>query len=94
MPDGVDTGETDGGRPSVTVVVDALADEDGFYVADDGVGIPESEREHVLEAGYSTSDDGTGLGLGIVSRIARAHGWEPAVTASGQGGARFEFHVT
>ena len=91
--DGVASGETDGGGLGVTVVVDALADGDGFFVADDGVGIPPGERETVFEAGYSTSDDGTGLGLGIVSRIARAHGWEPAVAASEQGGARFEFHV-
>ncbi|WP_323674818.1 ATP-binding protein [Halorubellus sp. PRR65] len=89
----VASGEPDGGRAGVTVVVDALADGSGFFVADDGVGIPPGKRERVFEAGYSTSDGGTGLGLGIVSRITRAHGWEPAVAESEQGGARFEFHV-
>ena len=77
----------------VTVVVDALADGPGFFVADDGPGVPEEDRDRVFEAGYSKGDGGTGLGLGIVSRIARAHGWEPVVAESETGGARFEFHV-
>lgn len=63
----------------------------GFYVADDGSGIPPEEREAVFERGYTTSEEGTGLGLSIVDEIARAHGWEAVVTESRSGGARFEF---
>ena len=62
----------------------------GFYVADTGPGIPESERERVFEAGYSTTDEGTGFGLRIVEQVADTHGWAVAVTESRQGGARFE----
>ncbi|SEP32266.1 hypothetical protein SAMN05216388_10861, partial [Halorientalis persicus] len=40
--------------------------------------------------GYSTSDDGTGLGLQIVEQIVDAHGWSIAVVVSDAGGARFE----
>jgi PAS domain S-box-containing protein len=65
--------------------------DDGFYVADTGSGISESDRTKVFEAGYSTGSDGTGFGLRIVKGIADAHGWEVAVTESEQGGARFEF---
>jgi signal transduction histidine kinase len=64
---------------------------DGFYVADDGVGVPEAERDHVVEFGYTTTDDGTGIGLGIVEDVATAHGWTVTVTESEDGGARFEF---
>jgi signal transduction histidine kinase len=64
--------------------------EGGFFVADDGPGIPEAEREDVFDAGYTTSQDGTGFGLSIVERIAEAHGWEVEVTESPAGGARFE----
>ena len=64
--------------------------EDGFYVADDGPGIPPDERSEVFDAGYSTDDDGTGLGLVIVEDVATAHGWEIDVTESEAGGARFE----
>ena len=76
------------GGDAVSVWVGELAD--GFYVADDGHGIPEDEREAVFETGYSTADDGTGFGLHIVQRVARDHGWSVAVTDSAEGGARFE----
>jgi PAS domain S-box-containing protein len=77
------------GGDDVTVAVGAM--DDGFYMADTGTGIPESEREDVFEAGYSTNEDGTGFGLRIVEQIAEAHGWEITVTESEQGGVRFEF---
>ncbi|MFC5279251.1 sensor histidine kinase [Halorubrum rubrum] len=79
------------GGEDVTVTVGTLPDRDGFYVADDGPGIPESERERVLESGYSTAEEGTGFGLAIVAEIARAHGWDVRVVESTDGGARFEF---
>ncbi len=72
----------------VTVSVGELTD--GFYVADDGPGIPADAREDVFDAGYSTTDRGTGFGLSIVKQIATAHDWEIAVTEEADGGARFE----
>ncbi|ELZ14698.1 PAS sensor protein, partial [Natrinema thermotolerans DSM 11552] len=80
----------DGDRSGVTITVGDLADGDGFYVADDGPGIPPDERERVFESGYSSDGDGTGLGLAIVERIAAAHGWTATATESVAGGARFE----
>jgi PAS domain S-box-containing protein len=72
----------------VTVTVGELSD--GFYVADDGRGIPPDERADVFESGYSTAEDGTGFGLSIVEETADAHGWDVTVTESDAGGARFE----
>lgn len=74
----------------VAVTVGALDDGTGFYVADDGPGIPVDDRERVFGHGYSTGDEGTGLGLAIVEEIAEAHGWTVQVTDSVAGGARFE----
>jgi signal transduction histidine kinase len=79
------------GGDDVALTVGALADGDGFYVADDGPGIPEEDREAVLEAGVTTDPGGTGFGLAIVTDIAEAHGWTVTVTESDAGGARFEF---
>jgi PAS domain S-box-containing protein len=62
----------------------------GFYVEDDGPGIPDAERDRVFDSGYSTSTDGTGFGLNIVEQIATAHGWTVAATTGEDGGARFE----
>ncbi|MDS0299102.1 PAS domain S-box protein [Halogeometricum sp. S1BR25-6] len=83
------TGDSTASDEAVTVTVGALPD--GFFVADDGPGIPAESRESVFEAGYSTSRDGTGFGLRIVEQIAEAHGWSVALTESETGGARFEF---
>jgi PAS domain S-box-containing protein len=79
--------------PDVMVTVGPLGDGPGFYVADDGPGIPPDEREAVFEHGYTTRESGTGFGLAIVERIAEAHGWSVSVTESEAGGARFEFAV-
>lgn len=76
------------GGENVTVRVGDLSD--GFYVADDGVGIPKEEREEIFEAGYSTAEEGTGLGLLIVKQIVDAHGWEIRVTDSTNDGVRVE----
>jgi len=78
------------GGESVTVTVGDLPGEDGFYVADDGPGIPEENRQGVFESGYTTSRDGTGFGLSIVAEIVAAHDWAIDITESESGGARFE----
>jgi len=73
----------------VTVRVGAL--DDGFYVSDDGPGIPPSEREKVLQRGYTTAEDGSGTGLALVAEVAERNGWSIRITESADGGARFEF---
>ena len=83
--------EADGGVDSGSPVTVTVGESPtGFYVEDDGAGIPASRRESVLGAGYSTGG-GTGFGLAIVERIAEAHGWTVSVGESEAGGARFEF---
>jgi len=81
---------TEHGGENVTVTVDKLPSEDGFYVADDGPGIPPDRRDRVFESGFSTAEDGTGFGLSIVDQIATAHDWNVRVAESDAGGARFE----
>ena len=63
----------------------------GFYVEDDGPGVPADHREDVFEPGETTRPDGTGFGLAIVKRIIEAHGWSVSLVESIDGGARFEF---
>ncbi|MDZ5811984.1 ATP-binding protein [Halorubrum sp. AD140] len=72
----------------VTIAVGDL--DDGFFIEDDGTGIPAGERDRIFESGYSTSTEGTGFGLAIVKEIAAAHDWDVTVTNSNSGGARFE----
>ena len=63
---------------------------DGFYVEDDGPGIPEAIRDDLFEPGESGVDGNTGFGLAIVHEIATAHGWDVSGTEAETGGARFE----
>ncbi len=65
-------------------------------VDDDGSGIPESDRNRVLQRfvrldeARSRDDGGNGLGLSIVDEVARAHGGSVSVARSRLGGARIE----
>ncbi|MGB9965713.1 PAS domain S-box protein [Halobacterium hubeiense] len=76
------------GGPAVTVTIGDTAD--GFYVADDGVGLPDSAGEQVFDAGYTTADSGTGFGLSIVEEVASRHDWTVTASNGARGGARFE----
>ncbi|ERG98905.1 MAG: PAS sensor histidine kinase [Haloquadratum sp. J07HQX50] len=80
--------QSEGGDEDVTITLGEI--EDGFYLADDGSGIPIDERDDVFEAGYTTSKRGTGFGLSIVEQVVEAHGWNISITESTEGGARFE----
>lgn len=75
--------------PDVTVSVGQLVS--GFYVEDDGPGIPPDQRDAVFEFGYSSTAHGTGIGLTMVEAVAEAHGWETELTDSDADGVRFEF---
>ncbi|MEZ3115890.1 ATP-binding protein [Halobaculum sp. MBLA0147] len=74
----------------VGTVTDAEGEPVGFFVADDGPGIPPEDREAVFEPSYTTSESGTGLGLSIVAGVVDAHDWSISVAESAAGGARFE----
>jgi len=63
--------------------------ETGFYVEDNGGGVPQDIRKKVTEADFSTRGTG-GLGLPIVQSIVTAHGGNLWITESSEGGARFE----
>ncbi len=81
----VEHGSTD---EHVTVHVGPL--KSGFYVEDDGPGIPADRRQEVFDHGFTTAANGSGYGLSIVRTIVNAHGWDVGVTEGDAGGARFE----
>lgn len=60
-----------------------------IIVADDGPGIPESERDKVFTPFYSKKEEGTGLGLAISSRIVESYGGRIQLDSSPEGGAQF-----
>jgi two-component system sensor histidine kinase TctE len=75
-----------GGRITVATMIDA--DVAVLQVEDDGIGIPEAERELVFGRFYRISGsggEGCGLGLPIAQEITHLHGGEITISAA-QGG--------
>lgn len=65
----------------------------GFSVSDNGPGVPADDRQRIFERfwrGKGSGPGGAGLGLAIVSEIARAHGASIAVRDAVPHGARFD----
>ena len=82
-----------GGR--VDVVVETHDRDLHVSVADEGIGIPASERSRIFERFYrvdrarSRNTGGTGLGLSIVRHVALNHGGDVNVTSQEGYGSRF-----
>jgi two-component system nitrogen regulation sensor histidine kinase NtrY len=64
-----------------------------IIVADDGPGIPASEREKLFLPYYSTKRRGSGLGLAIVRRIIAEHGGNIDVSDNVPRGTRFTIEL-
>ncbi len=75
-------------EPGVTVEVGVLPD--GFYVADDGPGIPENKRNDAFRIGMSDARGHAGFGLARVRHVAAAHRWDVAISEASLGGTRVE----
>jgi signal transduction histidine kinase len=67
----------------------------GFYVEDDGPGIPQKARERVFKMFQKLASrdevEGSGMGLALIRRIVNEAGGEIELTDAPDGGARFTF---
>lgn len=88
--------------PEHTRVGVGLRLDDGIVevsVADQGIGIPEADRERVFERFYrvdgarARSTGGTGLGLAIVKHIVQSHGGEVRVWSQPRRGSTFTIRI-
>ncbi len=79
----------DGSDGKISITLEAQADRAVITVADNGPGIPEAERDRVLERFVrleeSRSEPGSGLGLSLVSAVARLHGGHFHIEDNGPG---------
>jgi PAS domain S-box-containing protein len=81
--------------------VGGWADDDWLYVyvADEGIGIPKSEQEHIFERFYRVESpltrrtEGAGLGLYLCKEVVEAHGGKIWVQSEPGKGARFIFKL-
>ncbi len=81
-----------GGR--VTIAARRKSDRVVFQVADEGIGIPEAERERIFRKFYSDQErGGTGLGLFIAQGLVNAMGGRIRVESAEGEGSRFAFEL-
>lgn len=82
-------------QSNISVSVGVAGDLVFIDVDDDGIGVPEEEREHVfsaftrLDRSRDRATGGYGLGLAIARLVLEMHGGTAAAAASPLGGARF-----
>ena len=82
------------GAPPVAMRVGTAADRVFLTVEDRGPGVPEAQRDRIFEPfyqppGHAESDGGVGLGLSLVSEIARHHGGSVDYAPRDGGGSAF-----
>lgn len=73
----------------IQICVHSLRDAVEIVVADDGPGVPPSDRERIFEPFFSTKNTGTGLGLALVRRYVEEAGGTVTCEPNDPRGARF-----
>ena len=81
------------GQVTIDTVHDAANHVVRILIADNGPGIPPTEREKLFLPYYSTKRRGSGLGLAIVRRIVVEHGGSVDVGDNTPGGTRFTIEL-
>ena len=61
---------------TISVYTEKLPNGIEVRIADEGIGIPKEDLEHIFEPFYTTRETGSGLGLSISYKIVEAHGGE------------------
>lgn len=80
-------------KPEAAHIILSIAHQNNnisLTVSDNGPGITNDEMTKIFEPFYTTKSQGTGLGLAVVSSVAKAHGGKVSVKNNAMGGASFQ----
>lgn len=82
-----------GTKVSVTATIDAGSC--CLSIEDNGEGVPQDQRMHILQRGVRRDEQspGQGIGLAVVADIVSAYGGKLDVLSAAEGGARFEIQL-
>ena len=83
---------------NILVSVHRTEDEIQISVKDDGIGISKDEQDKIWQRFYQvdssrSGDNGTGLGLSMVKKIAEIHGGYMSLKSEPLEGSKFTFHL-
>jgi signal transduction histidine kinase len=73
----------------LTIETGSNQDSVSIMVRDDGAGIPEQQRKLIFDSGFTTHEDGHGLGLAIVQRFVEAQGGSIKIKSEKDWGTEF-----
>jgi two-component system sensor histidine kinase HydH len=77
----------------VIVAIERDAGDAILSVTDHGIGIPESRRDHIFDAFYTTRSQGVGIGLAVVKQVVEAHGFDIEVSSAPNEGTTFSVRI-
>lgn len=77
----------------ITLHASTLPGEIVFAVSDNGPGLSDEARGNLFVPFATSKRGGTGLGLAVSRAIAKKHGGDLLLAATGAGGTRFELHL-
>jgi len=81
-------------KPMVMISLIRSRERVTIAVADNGPGFTDQAIKHACEPFFSTKEAGTGLGLAVAAKVARAHGGEITIGRSESlGGAKVSLHL-
>ena len=69
-------------EPRIDVILKTQGTWVSISVIDNGIGVPEENRDHIFEPQFTTKTSGMGLGLGMVKNIVEAYGGEITLESS------------
>ncbi len=78
---------------TVTFSVQTETGSISFIIEDEGSGIPAGIREEIFKPFITSKENGTGLGLANVRKVARLHGGTVTAENMATGGARFVIRI-
>ncbi len=77
------------------IQIDSFRKKKSLYIqiSDSGPGIPKELKDHIFNPFFTTSPDGTGIGLSIAQRIISDHHGTIAILGNKYGGATFSIEL-
>lgn len=77
----------------IQLTLEHAEDEIHLHIEDNGPGLPEDIRTDIFTPGFTTKEDGSGLGLLCVQAFAESCGGNVSVAQSDLGGAKFSLTI-
>lgn len=80
-------------KGALSLSTEAVSGGVAIDIRDNGLGIPEEQRDKIFDPFFSTKEDGSGLGLPLTKQIIEGHGGEIVCRSVPSGGTSFRLYL-